>query len=165
MFVIHHFIDSCLAMHLLKTGFQARANSKKKKKIFYVFLRRKTFVEKQLKTIVREVGPSSPCEVETFGMFCIKLPTSHFLSQGSFRVQGEWPRKGWFVVPLGKWGDSVPYPAGGWDMGVRPCVCGGTQTHARHLHSWLASKGQLQPAQGRLGCTTCLTLWTVPRVP
>lgn len=86
------------------------------------------FVEKWLKIIARETGPSSPCKVETFGLFCTK-PSSHFHCQGSLQVQRDLLEKGWLMVPSGKWGDSAPCPAGGWDGRARPCADGGTWTH------------------------------------
>lgn len=152
MFVILHVTDSCSAMHLLKTGFQAHDNWKKikknKLKNFCAFLREKMFVEKWLKIIARKTGPTSPCKVKTFGVFCTK-PSSHFLCQGSVQVQKDLSGKGWLMVPLGKRGDPGPCPAGGWDVGVRPCADGGTGSMRPCQAALLplARHGWLQPTQ------------------
>lgn len=101
---------------------------KKTTKNFHVFSRGKMFVEKWLKIIARKMGPSSPCKVEIFWVFCTK-PPSQILCQGLLQVQRALPGKGWLMVPLGKRGDSAPCPAGGWDVRARPCADDGTWAH------------------------------------
>lgn len=64
------------------------------------------------------MGPSSPCKVETFGLFCTK-PSSRFLCQGSFQVQRDLPEKGWCM-------ERRRFIPGRWDMRAGPCADGGT---------------------------------------
>lgn len=169
MFVILHVTDSCSAMHLLKTGFQAHDNWKKKKKkeqtekLLCIF-EGKNVCGKMAKNNCQENGPNQPLQSENIWgilhktIFPLPLPRVGAGAEGFV-----W--EGVTHGSLGKTRRSRPLPCRRvgcrgqalcrWWNRIHEAMPGSS---AHPCQAWMA------PAHsGRLRCAT--RSWREPRLP